>query len=143
MKSYLLGRRVLGDGLGTLRDSMLGELTRKDETDSSLDLARRQSSLTSVTDETASFSSNALKDIVDERVHDRHSTTRDTGLRMDLLENTVDVDTESLGTLLGALLSTSRLDSLLDCDLTLTLSAAWRHIELVVVFLKKKKKKRV
>lgn len=35
------GRRVLGDGLGALRDSVLGEFTGEDETDRSLDLARR------------------------------------------------------------------------------------------------------
>ena len=35
----LLGAGVLGDGLGALRDGVLGELTREEEPDSGLDLA--------------------------------------------------------------------------------------------------------
>jgi len=34
-----LGRGVLGDGLGALRDGVLGKFTREDETDGGLDLA--------------------------------------------------------------------------------------------------------
>ena len=36
----LLGASVLGHSLGTLRDSMFGQLSRKEETHSSLDLTR-------------------------------------------------------------------------------------------------------
>ena len=36
----LLGAGVLGDGLGSLRNGVLGKLTRKEKTDSGLDLAR-------------------------------------------------------------------------------------------------------
>lgn len=35
------GRRVLGDSLGALRDGVLGQFTRKDETDGGLNLAGR------------------------------------------------------------------------------------------------------
>lgn len=35
------GRRVFGDGLGALGDSVLCKLTGEDKTDRSLDLARR------------------------------------------------------------------------------------------------------
>ena len=34
------GRGVLGDGLGALRDGVLGELTRQDQSHGGLDLAR-------------------------------------------------------------------------------------------------------
>ena len=40
VKMNLLGAGVLGDSLGTLRDGVLGELTREQEPDSSLDLTR-------------------------------------------------------------------------------------------------------
>ena len=38
-----LGRGVLGNGLGALAHGVLGKLTRKHQTDSSLDLTGRQS----------------------------------------------------------------------------------------------------
>ena len=37
-KSNLLGAGVLGDSLGTFRDSVFGQFTREEEPDSSLDL---------------------------------------------------------------------------------------------------------
>ena len=40
MFNDLLGAGVLGDGLGALRHGVLGELTGKEEPDSSLDLTR-------------------------------------------------------------------------------------------------------
>ena len=38
MQGHLLGGGVLGDGLGTLRDGVLGQFTRKEKPDSCLDL---------------------------------------------------------------------------------------------------------
>ena len=40
-KVSCLSGRELGDSLGSLRDGMLGEFTRKHETDSGLDLSAR------------------------------------------------------------------------------------------------------
>ena len=42
--------------------------------------------------QTGSFSSNTLKDIIDERVHDAHGLGGDTSVGVDLLEDLVDVD---------------------------------------------------
>ena len=39
IKTYSVGGGVLGDGLGSLGDGVLGELTWKEESDSSLDLS--------------------------------------------------------------------------------------------------------
>ena len=39
-RHLLGGRRVLGDGLGALRDGVLGQLTGEDESYGGLDLAR-------------------------------------------------------------------------------------------------------
>ena len=58
----------LGDGLGSLRDSVLGKLSWKKKTDSSLDLTGRKGALLVVTRKTAGLKGKSLKDIVDERV---------------------------------------------------------------------------
>jgi hypothetical protein len=104
--------RELGDSLGSLRDGVLGEFTRKHETDSSLDLAARKSGLLVVSGKLSGFGGNALEDIVDEGVHDAHTLLGDTGIGMDLLEDLVNVRGVSLGTLL-VLLSAG--GSLLGC----------------------------
>ena len=39
-----------------------------------------------------SFGSSALEDVVDGRVHDAHGFGRDTGVRVNLLQHLVDVD---------------------------------------------------
>ena len=81
----------LGDGLGSLRDGVLGELTRKHEADSSLDLSGGKSGLLVVSGKLSGFSGDTLEDIVDEGVHDGHTLLGDTGIRVDLLEDLVDV----------------------------------------------------
>lgn len=61
-----MSRSVLGDGLGSLRDRVLGELSWEHESDSGLDLSGRQGLLLVVADELDSLLSNAVKDIIDE-----------------------------------------------------------------------------
>ena len=46
--------------------------------------------------QTGSLSSNALENVVHERVHDRHSLGRDTSVRMNLFQHLVDVDAVAL-----------------------------------------------
>jgi len=101
-EEYLLGRSVLGDSLGALRDGMLGELTREDETHGGLHLARRQGRLLVVADQLASLTGDALEDVVDERVHDRHGGARDTSVLVNLLEHLVDVRRVRFRALLAA-----------------------------------------
>ena len=109
----LLGRVVLGDSLGALRDGMLGELTREDETDSRLDLAGRHRGLGVVAGEAARLGGEALKDVLDEVVHDDHGLLGDTGVGVHLLEDLVDVRsvrvTLALGAAGGRLLATGLL----------------------------------
>ena len=88
----LLGAGVLGDSLGALRDGVLGELTREEESDSSLDLARGDGGPLVVVSESAGLSSDPLEQIVDERVHDAHGLGGDASVRVDLLQHLVDVD---------------------------------------------------
>ena len=92
--------RVLGDGLGALRDGVLGELTGEEETDGGLDLAGGEGRLLVVADELGGLTGDLLEDIVDEGVHDAHGLLGDAGLGVHLLEDTVDVDGEGFDSLL-------------------------------------------
>ena len=91
---------------------MLGKLSRKHQTDSSLDLSAGKSGLLVVGGKLSSFGGNALKDVIDERVHDGHALLGDTSIRVDLLQNLIDVGGVGLSTLLGLGLACS---SLLGC----------------------------
>ena len=53
-----------------------------------------------VANKSAALTSDLLEDIIDERVHDAHRSLADSDLRVDLLENSIDVDAEGLGSLL-------------------------------------------
>ena len=92
----LLAAGVLGDSLGSLRNGVLGKLTRKDQTAGSMDGPRRDCLLLVVGRETRSFTSDTLKEIVDERVHDGHGLLGDTNIGVNLLQHFVDVRSISL-----------------------------------------------
>ena len=92
-KQYsLLGAGVLGDSLGSLRDGVFGQLTGQEEPDSSLDLPGGDGGPLVVVGKTAGLGGDALKEIIDKRVHDAHGLGGDTGIGVHLLENLVDVD---------------------------------------------------
>ena len=114
-KQYsLLGAGVLGDSLGSLRDGVLGQLTGQEEPDSSLDLPGGDGGPLVVVGKTAGLSSDALKEIIDKRVHDAHGLGGDTGVRVNLLQHLVDVDLVGLDLGLPLLArDSSLLDSLL------------------------------
>ena len=82
---------------------MLGELSWEDELDSRLDLLGGEGVLLVVSDELGGLGGDLLEDIVDEGVHDGHGFLGDSSLWVNLLENSVDVDGEGLGSLLGSL----------------------------------------
>ena len=92
----------LGDSLGSLRDGVLRKLTRKSKSDSGLDLAGRKGLLLVVASELSGLSADSLEDVVDERVHDRHTSLGDSGLGVDLLEDLVDVRGVRLDSALSA-----------------------------------------
>ena len=112
----LLGAGVLGDSLGSLRDSMLGQLSGQQEPDSSLDLPGGDGGpLVVVGELTGLSSSNTAEQIIHKGVHDAHGLGGDTSVRVHLLQHLVDVDgigllplslpllLVSLGNLLGSL----------------------------------------
>ena len=88
----LLRGLVLGDSLGSLRDGVLGKLTRKDESDSSLDLTGGDGGPLVVLSKTTGLCSNPSEDIISEGVEDAHGLRGDSNVGMDLLENLVDVE---------------------------------------------------
>ena len=66
---------MVGHCLGTLRNCVLGKLTREEETDCSLNLPGADSRPLVVVSKSAGFSCNAIKDVVDKRIHDRLELT--------------------------------------------------------------------
>jgi hypothetical protein len=87
---------VFGDGLGSLRDGMSGELSGEDELDGRLDFPGGKSSSLVEADELGSLSGNAVEGVVDEGVHDVHGLLGDSDVGVHLLEDLVDVDGEGL-----------------------------------------------
>ena len=91
----------LVDGLSSHAISGHGEITLagKDEADCMLDIADRERVPLDDADEMGRLEGNHLKLIADEGVHDSHGFLAETGLRVHLLEGTVDVDFVSHGSL--------------------------------------------
>lgn len=78
-------RRELGDGLRSFGNSVLGEFTGQHETHSRLNFSAAQGSFLVIRCELSSFTRNPFKDIVDERIHDRHTLLGNSGIWVDLL----------------------------------------------------------
>ena len=108
----LLGGGVLGDGLGALRDGVLGQFTGEEEPDSSLDFPGGDGGPLVVVGKTGGLGGDALEDVIDERVHDGHSLGADASVGVDLLEDLVDVDRVRFLPLLAFLLAISLGDGL-------------------------------
>ena len=108
----LLGAGVLGDSLGTFRDSVLGKLTREEKPDSSLDFPGGDGGPLVVVGKTGGLGGDALEDVIDEGVHDGHSLGADASVGVDLLEDLVDVDGVGLLPPLALLLAISLGDGL-------------------------------
>lgn len=85
------GGVVLGHSLGTLRHSVLGELSGEDEAHSGLDFSGGDGVLLVVPGKTTGLRGESLEDIVDEGVHDHHRLLGDTSVGVDLLQHLVDV----------------------------------------------------
>ena len=88
----LLGARVLGDGLRSFADGVLGQLSGQQQAHGGLDFATGDGRSTVVVGETGCLGGYALENVVDEAVHDRHGLAADAGVRVHLLEHLVDVD---------------------------------------------------
>jgi hypothetical protein len=77
---YSLGRGELGDSLGALRHGVLGQLSWKDEADSSLDLPGGDCGLLVVASQLSGLSGNFLEDVINEGVQDGHGLRADSSV---------------------------------------------------------------
>ena len=66
----LLRAGVLCDSFGALTDCVLGQFTREQETNGSLDLSAADGGSLVVVSQSGGLSGNSLKDVVHETVHD-------------------------------------------------------------------------
>jgi hypothetical protein len=111
--AHLVGGGELGHGLGALRHGVLGQLTGEEQSHGSLDLSGGEGGLLAVAGQAGSLQSQALEDVVDERVQDGHASLGDAGVGVHLLQHLVDVRSVGLdllglsasGRLLGGLRS--------------------------------------
>lgn len=71
------------DRLGPFTDGMFGQFTGQHQTDSRLDLTAAQRRLFVVRGQLARLGRNTFKDIVNERVHDRHTLFGNTRVGVD------------------------------------------------------------
>ena len=106
VNSNLLGAGVLGDSFGAFADSVLGKFSGKEQPDGGLDLPGGDGGPLVVVSKTGGFASDSLKDVVHERVHDRHGFGGDTGVGVNLFQHLVDVDSVRFTPLLPLFLIT-------------------------------------
>ncbi len=83
---------VLGHGLGTLADCVLGQLSGEVEAHGRLDFPAGDGVLLVVVGQAGGLGRDTLEDVVHERVHDAHGLARDAGIGVDLLQDLVDVN---------------------------------------------------
>ena len=91
-ETNLFGASVLGDSLCSFRDGVFGQLAGQKETDGRLDFPGRDGRAFVVVGQTGRLSGDALENVVDEAVHDRHGFRGDSRVGVDLLQNFVDVN---------------------------------------------------
>ena len=91
-----LGRGVVGDSLGALADGVLGQLTRKQQTNGRMDLTARDRRAPVVVRQSRRLGGDALGDVVHEAVHDAHRLAADASVWMNLLQHFVHVDRVAL-----------------------------------------------
>lgn len=82
--NLLAGAVVLGDSLGAFRHGVLGQFTREQQSDGSLNFSGRDGGSLVVRGQFGGFVSDTFKDVVHERVHDGHGLVGHTSVRVDL-----------------------------------------------------------
>ena len=99
----LLAAGVLGHGLCAFRDGVFGQLAGQKETNGRLDFPGRDGRAFVVFGQTGRLSGDALENVVDEAVHDRHGFRGDSRVGMNLFQHFVDVNGVALRPLLAPL----------------------------------------
>ena len=109
----LLAAGILGHGLCAFRHGVFGQLAGQKETNGRLDFPGRDGRAFVVFCQTGRLSGDALENVVDEAVHDRHGFRGDSRVGMNLLQNFVDVSGVALRPLLAPRLLIALHDTLL------------------------------
>ena len=87
---------VFGDGFSSFRDCVSSEFPGEEELDGGLNLTWAECSPLVESDELGWLECDSVEAIVDEGVHDVHCLSGDSDLRVNLLQNFVDVESECL-----------------------------------------------
>ena len=88
----LFGANVLGYVLRPFGECMFCQFTRQKQSHCSLNFPASDSGSFVVMRQPRSFGSNAFENVIDETVHDAHSFWTDACIRMDLLQNLINVN---------------------------------------------------
>ena len=91
---------------------MFGQFTGEEQPDGGLDFPGGDGGPLVVVSQTGGLCCNALKDVIDKRVHDGHGLGADASVGVDLLQDLVDVDRVGFLPLLTFLLAISLGDGL-------------------------------
>ena len=126
-----LSGRELGDGFGSFGNSVLGKFTRKHQTDRGLDFTGRKCGLLVVRCQFPGFGGDPFEDIVNERIHDRHTLLGDTGIGMDLFQDLVNVRRVRFDSLLLSF-ATGGTSTLGGCLFACGLAGCFRHFGIFV-----------
>ena len=94
MIGSLLGTGVFSDSLGTFRNGVFCQFTRKKKSNSGLDFSRADGASFIVVGQSRGFSGDSFEDVVNETVHDGHSFGADSGVWVNLFQYLVNVDAE-------------------------------------------------
>lgn len=88
----LLGASIFSDGFRSLADCVFGELAGKEQADGGLHFPRRDRWPLVVVSQTGRLGRDTFENIVDKGIHYRHSLTRDSSVRVNLLQHFVNVN---------------------------------------------------
>ena len=87
----LFAAGVFGDSFGSFRDSVFCQFSWKQETNRCLNFTRSHGQPLVLDAKSWCLTSQSFEDVVDERVHDAHRFAWDSNIRVNLLQNFVDV----------------------------------------------------
>lgn len=85
---------VFGDSLGSFGNGVFCQFTGQQKSDGCLDFPTGDGGSLIVVSQAGRFGGNSFENVIHERIHDRHSLGRDTGVRMNLFQDFVNVNSE-------------------------------------------------
>lgn len=92
---YLFGAGVFGNSLGAFGDCVFCQFTGQQKSDSCLDFPTCDGRSLVIMSKARRFCSDSFENVIHERIHDRHSLGRDSGIGVHLLQHLVDIYSEA------------------------------------------------